>query len=47
MNAAVAADAIRDFQETFAAVRREIGKVVVGHEQAIETILTAFFAGGH
>ena len=47
MNAAVAAEAIRDFQDTFAAVRREIGKVVVGHERAIEIILTAFFAGGH
>ena len=47
MKAAVAADAVRDFQETFAAVQREIGKVVVGHEQAIEAILTAFFAGGH
>ena len=47
MNAAVAAEAIRDFQETFTAVRREIGKVVVGHERAVELILTAFFAGGH
>jgi len=47
VNAAVAAEAIRDFQETFTAVRREIGKVVVGHERAVELILTAFFAGGH
>ena len=47
MNPAVAAEAIRDFQETFTAVRREIGKVVVGHERAVELILTAFFAGGH
>jgi len=47
VNAAVAAEAIRDFQETFTAVRREIGKVVVGHESAVELILTAFFAGGH
>ncbi len=47
MNAAVAVEAIRDFQETFTAVRREIGKVVVGHERAVELILTAFFAGGH
>jgi MoxR-like ATPase len=39
--------AIRDFRDAFDAVRREIGKVVVGHEQAIEVILTAFFAGGH
>ncbi len=45
--ATVAADAIRDFQETFAAVRAEIAKVVIGHEQVIETILSAFFAGGH
>ncbi len=42
-----AAAAIADFQETFTAVRREIAKVVVGHEREIETILTAFFAGGH
>jgi MoxR-like ATPase len=47
MTPAVAATAIDDFRETFAAVRREIGRVVVGHDQAIETILNAFFAGGH
>ena len=47
MTPAVAEAAIRDFQEAFAAVRREIAKVVVGHDRAIETILTAFFAGGH
>ncbi|HYR97164.1 MAG TPA: MoxR family ATPase [Candidatus Binatus sp.] len=47
MTPAVAEAAIRDFQDGFAAVRREIGKVVVGHDRAIETILTAFFAGGH
>ena len=47
MTPAVAEATIRDFQEAFAAVRAEIAKVVVGHEQAIETILTAFFAGGH
>src|SRR5262249_32633666 len=44
---AVAAAAIRGFQETFTAVRREIARVVVGHENVIELILTAFFAGGH
>jgi MoxR-like ATPase len=43
----IAAAAIDDFQQTFAAVRREIGKVVVGHERVVETILAAFFAGGH
>jgi MoxR-like ATPase len=47
MTPALAAAAIRDFQDTFAAVRREIGKAVIGHDDAIEIILTAFFAGGH
>jgi MoxR-like ATPase len=47
MTPAVAETAIRDFQEVFASVRREIGRVVVGHETAIDVILTAFFAGGH
>ena len=47
MTPTVAEAAIRDFRDTFDAVRREIAKVVVGHEQAIEVILAAFFAGGH
>ena len=47
MTPAAAEVAIRDFRDTFDAVRREIAKVVIGHEQAIEIILAAFFAGGH
>jgi MoxR-like ATPase len=47
MTPAEAAAAIGDFQETVGAVRREIAKVVVGHEPAIDVILTALFAGGH
>jgi MoxR-like ATPase len=47
MTPTVAEAAIREFRETFAAVRAEIAKVVVGHDEAIEAILTAFFAGGH
>jgi len=43
----VASAAIAEFQATFTAVRREIAKVVIGHDRVIETILTAFFAGGH
>jgi len=39
--------AIRDFQDTFAAVRAEIGRVVVGHAEVVDATLTAFFAGGH
>src|SRR5215467_6380641 len=47
MTPAIATAAIADFQETFAAIRAEMARVVIGHEQAIETIVTAFFAGGH
>jgi MoxR-like ATPase len=46
MSAEIAA-AIRDFQDTFGAVRREIARVVVGHDDAIDTIVVGLFAGGH
>ena len=36
-----------EFGETFAELEREIGKVVVGHREALRRILVAFFAGGH
>ncbi len=47
MTPTIASSAIADFQQTFAAIRAEMARVVIGHEHAIETILTAFFAGGH
>src|SRR5262245_24216434 len=47
MTPTVAAAAIEDFRQTFAAIRREVAKVVIGHQAAVETILLAFFAGGH
>ncbi len=47
MSAEIAAAAIRDFQETFGAIRREIARVVVGHAEAIDLVLAGFFAGGH
>ncbi|HZR84648.1 MAG TPA: MoxR family ATPase [Candidatus Binatia bacterium] len=37
----------QEFADTFAALEREIGKVVVGHREALRRILVAFFAGGH
>jgi MoxR-like ATPase len=36
-----------EFGETFSALEREIGKVVVGHQDAVRRVLVAFFAGGH
>ena len=36
-----------EFAAIFATLEREIGKVVVGHREALRRILIAFFAGGH
>jgi len=38
---------VSDFQTTFAEIRAELAKVVVGHDGVIEQILVALFAGGH
>src|SRR4051794_18584978 len=38
---------IETFRNAYAALRQEIGKVVVGQEQIVEDTLIALFAGGH
>jgi MoxR-like ATPase len=38
---------ITEFQQTFRRIEAELAKAVVGHEDLIRDILTAFFAGGH
>ncbi|MBI4326457.1 MAG: MoxR family ATPase [Chloroflexi bacterium] len=38
---------IQAFRRTYAALRHEIGQVIVGHEPIVEGTLTALFAGGH
>jgi MoxR-like ATPase len=38
---------ILSFRQTYAALREEIGKVIVGHEAIVEGTLIAVFAGGH
>jgi MoxR-like ATPase len=38
---------IASFRETYAAVRAEIAKVFIGHEEIVEGTLTALFSGGH
>ncbi len=40
-------DPIRRFQRTFEQIRREISRVIVGHDEVIEQLLIALFAGGH
>jgi len=38
---------IQSFRDTYAALRAEIGKVIVGHEAIVENTLVALFGGGH
>src|SRR5882672_6877337 len=38
---------IQSFHEAHTALRAEIGKVIVGHEEIVEGTLTALFSGGH
>src|SRR5258706_54061 len=40
-------ETIQSFRESYAALRAEIGKVIVGHESIVEATLIALFAGGH
>src|SRR5216684_4445254 len=43
----VEAVSVADFARTFRRIQAEIHKAIVGHERAIEELLSAFFAGGH
>jgi MoxR-like ATPase len=38
---------IQTFRQTYASLREEIGKVIVGHEEIVEGTLIAVLAGGH
>src|SRR6266705_1601502 len=38
---------INHFRESYAALRCEVGKVIVGHEKIVEGTLIALLAGGH
>jgi len=37
----------REFREMFEALRREVGKVIVGHEETVDDVLISLFGGGH
>src|SRR5258705_11153328 len=48
MNGALAeTPTVADFARTFRRIQAEIHKVIIGHEQAGEELLSALFAGGH
>src|SRR5205809_2884160 len=38
---------IQNFRDTYAALRAEVGKVIVGHEPIVDQTLIALLAGGH
>ena len=38
---------IQSFRDTYAALRAEIGKVLVGQTEIVENTLVALFSGGH
>ncbi len=40
-------ESISQFRETYAAIRAEIGRVMVGQDSIVEGTLNAIFAGGH
>ena len=37
----------RDFRRMFESLRREIGKVIVGYDEIVGSVLTSLFCGGH
>ncbi len=37
----------REFREMFEALRSEVGKVIVGHEEIVDDVLISLFSGGH
>ena len=47
MRAETPQHAVREFQDVFARLREQLGRVIVGHGEMLDQILIAFFAGGH
>jgi len=38
---------VEAFKETCLSIREEVGRVIVGHEEVVEGVITALLAGGH
>src|SRR5919202_6813202 len=41
------AERAAQFREAYARVQTEIGKVIVGHQDVVQGVLTCLFVGGH
>jgi MoxR-like ATPase len=46
-NVAEMQKAAENFRERYSTVREQIGRVIVGHEDIVQGVLTAMFVGGH
>jgi MoxR-like ATPase len=46
-NASTPEERAQRFRETFQTIRAEIAKVIVGHEEIVQGVLTCLFTGGH
>ena len=40
-------DRVAEFRKTFGRAEAEVGRVIVGHRDAVRKVITALFAGGH
>jgi len=47
MNATTPQRAVQEFASIFHRLREQLYRVIVGHREALDEILVAFFAGGH
>ena len=45
--AAAPRESVERFQKDLAAVRAEVGRVIVGHHGIVDGVLTCMLAGGH
>src|SRR5688572_17112685 len=41
------AERAEQFRRAYARVRNEVGKVIVGHQEVVDGVLTCLFVGGH
>src|SRR3954454_18639452 len=41
------AERAEQFRKAYARVRTEVGKVIVGHQDVVDGVLTCLFVGGH
>src|SRR5438093_8236438 len=41
------AERAEQFRKAYARVRGEVGKVIVGHQEVVDGVLTCLFVGGH